>query len=284
VTARQQGNQEEDMGVLDGKVTLVTGAARGQGRSHAVRLAAEGADIIGVDICDQISTVTYPMATREDLEETVAMVEKLDRRMEPFVVDVRDAAALKEAVARGVVALGRLDIVLANAGVMFQGLGAGRDDEAFRDAIDVMLVGVWNTIQAVLPTIRAQGDGGAIVITSSVQGLRGMVAGTNGGNFGYAAAKHGVVGLMRMFANYLAPESIRVNTVHPTGVDTPMLVGFDASAAKANPALAAGLGNPMPVARIEPVDVSNAIAWLVSDAARYVTGITLPVDAGMVNK
>jgi len=272
------------MGTLDGKVALITGAARGQGRSHAVRLAEEGADIIGVDICEQIGTVSYPMATSDDLAETVRLVEKLDRRMESFVVDVRDNDALTVAVAQGVTSLGRLDIVLANAGIMFQGLEAGRDHEAFRDAVDVMLVGVWNTIQASLPTLLEQGDGGSIVITSSVNGLKGMVAGTNGGNFGYAAAKHGVVGLMRMYANYLAPQSIRVNTVHPTGVDTPMLVGFDKSAADANPALAGGLGNPMPVARIEARDVSNAIAWLVSDAARYVTGITLPVDAGMVNK
>jgi SDR family mycofactocin-dependent oxidoreductase len=272
------------MGTLEGKVALITGAARGQGRSHAVRLAEEGADIIGIDICEQISTVSYPMATREDLAETVAMVEKLDRRMFAGVVDVREADALTATVAEGIAALGRLDIVLANAGIMFQGLPPGQDYRAFRDAIDVMLVGVWNTIQAGLPTLLAQGQGGSIVITSSVNGLKGMVAGTNGGNFGYAAAKHGVVGLMRMYANYLAPQSIRVNTVHPTGVDTPMLAGFDQSSAAANPALAAGLGNPMPVSRIAPIDVSNAIAWLVSDAARYVTGITLPVDAGMVNK
>jgi SDR family mycofactocin-dependent oxidoreductase len=272
------------MGKLDGKVALITGAARGQGRSHAVRLAGEGADIIGIDICDQIDTVSYPMATRDDLAETVAFVEKFDRRMEAFVVDVRDAKALSEAVAQGVHALGRLDIVLANAGIMFQGLAEGRDDEAFRDAIDVMLVGVWNTIQAALPTLLAQNEGGSIVITSSVNGLKGMVAGTNGGNFGYAAAKHGVVGLMRMYANYLAPHSIRVNTVHPTGVDTPMLVGFGESMAAANPEFAAGLGNPMPVPLIDPIDVSNAIAWLVSDDARYVTGITLPVDAGRCNK
>jgi SDR family mycofactocin-dependent oxidoreductase len=272
------------MGKLEGKVALITGAARGQGRAHAIRLAEEGADIVGVDICEQIGTVSYPMPTAEDLAETVALVEKLGRRMESFVADVRDAAALKNAVNDGVAALGRLDIVLANAGIMFQGLGEGRDDEAFRDAIEVMLIGVWNTIQAALPTLERQKRGGSIVITSSVNGLKGMVAGTNGGNFGYAAAKHGVVGLMRMYANYLAPQSIRVNTVHPTGVDTPMLTGFHESAAAADPALSAGLGNPLPVSLIDARDVSNAIAWLVSDEARYVTGIALPVDAGMVNK
>ncbi|WP_063129770.1 mycofactocin-coupled SDR family oxidoreductase [Nocardia fusca] len=268
------------MGKLDGKVALITGAARGQGRSHAERLAEEGADIIGVDICEQIDTVTYPMATSEDLEETVRLVEQRGRRMVAQAVDVRNAPALKSAVAAGVAQLGRLDIVLANAGIMFQGLSPGRDDEAFRDAVEVMLVGVWNTIQAALPTLERQGEGGSIVITSSVNGLKGMVAGTNGGNFGYAAAKHGVVGLMRMYANYLAPQSIRVNTIHPTGVDTPMLAGFAESMATANPALAGGLGNPLPVQLIESRDVSNAIAWLVSDEARYVTGVTLPVDAG----
>ncbi|TPG32470.1 mycofactocin-coupled SDR family oxidoreductase [Mycolicibacterium hodleri] len=272
------------MGTLDGKVAFITGAARGQGRAHAVRLAEEGADIIGIDICDQIDTVTYPMSTKDDLAETVALVEKLGRRMEGSVVDVRNADALSDAAARGVRELGRLDIVIANAGIMFQGLAPGRDNLAFRDAIDVMLVGVWNTIQATLPALQEQREGGSIVLISSVNGLKGMVAGTNGGNFGYAAAKHGIVGLMRMYANLLAPESIRVNTVHPTGVDTPMLAGFGESMAAANPALAQGLGNPMPVGTIEPRDVSNAIAWLVSDAARYVTGITLPVDAGMVNK
>ena len=272
------------MGKLDGKVAFITGAARGQGRSHAVRLAEEGADIIGVDICDQVGTVSYPMATREDLAETVALVEKLDRRMVSHVADVRDSAALKAAVADGVATLGRLDIVLANAGVMFQGLAPGRDDEAFRDAVDIMLVGVWNTIQAALPTLREQGQGGSIVITSSGNGLKGMVAGTNGGNFGYAAAKHGTTGIMRMYANLLAPESIRVNMVHPTGVDTPMLVGFSGLDASANPVIAASLVNPLPVKVIQPIDVSNAIAWLVSDEARYVTGITLPVDAGATVK
>src|SRR5699024_10792394 len=151
---------EEIMGKLEGRVALITGAARGQGRAHAIRLAEDGADIIGVDICEQIGTVTYPMSTREDLAETVTLVEKLGRRMESLAVDVRDANALKSAVGKGVDVLGRLDIVLANAGIMFQGLGEGRDDEALRDAIDVMLVGVWNTIRAALPTLERQGQGG----------------------------------------------------------------------------------------------------------------------------
>jgi SDR family mycofactocin-dependent oxidoreductase len=270
------------MASVEGKVAFITGAARGQGRSHAVRLAEEGADIIGVDICKQVSTVTYAMSTAEDLAETVALVEKTGRRMVSFEVDVRDQDGLLDAVTEGVGQLGRLDIVLANAGTMFQGLASGRDNEAFRDAIDIMLVGVWNTLQATIPTLIEQGDGGSIVITSSTQGLRGMVAGTNGGNFGYAAAKHGVVGLMRMYANLLAPHWIRVNTVHPCGVDTPMLAGFHESAAKIDPKLARDIGNALPVPLIEASDVSNAILWLVADTGRYVTGITLPVDAGLL--
>jgi SDR family mycofactocin-dependent oxidoreductase len=272
------------VGSLEGKVAVITGAARGQGRSHAVRLAEEGADIIALDVCRQIDTVSYRMPSPDDLAETAAMVEKLDRRIVTHQVDVRDADALGAAVSAGVTELGRVDIVLANAGVMFQGLAPGRDDEAFRDAIDVMLVGVWNTIRACTPTMIEQGDGGSIVITSSTQGLKGLVSGTNGGNFGYAAAKHGVVGLMRMFANYLAPHSIRVNTVHPTGVDTPMLDGLQDSWANLDPRHSALLGNILPVQLIEPIDVSNAIAWLVSDQARYVTGVTLPVDAGFLAK
>jgi SDR family mycofactocin-dependent oxidoreductase len=272
------------VGKLDGKVALITGAARGQGRSHAVRLAQEGADIIGVDICKQIDTVSYPMSTPADLAETASLVRALDRRMETYEVDVRDAEALTTATASGVEKLGRLDIVLANAGTMFQGLAPGRDNEAFRDAVDIMLVGVWNTFQAVVPTMIEQGNGGAIVITSSTNGLQAKVVGTNGGNFGYTAAKHGVVGLMRMYANYLAPHWIRVNTVHPCGVDTPMLVGFHESAAEIDPRFAQDLGNALPVPLVQPIDISNAIAWLVSDEARYVTGITLPVDAGQLNK
>jgi SDR family mycofactocin-dependent oxidoreductase len=273
------------MGTLEGKVAVITGAARGQGRSHAIRLAEEGADIIGIDLCGQIDTVTYPMSTQEDLAETARLVEKLDRRVETFVADVRDLDALGAAVAEGVDRLGRLDIVLANAGIMFQGCPPEKDAQAFRDAVDVMLVGAWNTLAVTVPRLLEQDEGGAIVLTSSTNGIKGVVAGTSGGNFGYAAAKHGVVGLMRMYANYLAPHSIRVTTVHPTGVDTPMLVGFDQSAAQLPEGVnQAGLGNPMPVARIEARDVSNAIAWLVSDAARYVTGIMLPVDAGFTNK
>lgn len=274
------------MGTLEGKVAFITGAARGQGRSHAVRLAEEGANIIGIDLCDQVSTVQYPMSTEQDLEETVARVEAVGGKMYAQRADVRDLEGMQAVVDEGVARFGRLDIVLANAGIMFQGTPRDRDSDAFKDALDIMLTGAWNTIRVCLPQILEQGEGGSIVLTSSTNGLKGSVAGVGGGNFGYAAAKHGVVGLMRMYANYLAPHKIRVNTIHPTGVDTPMLEGFAEFVAQipADELPSDRLGNPMPVERIEAIDVSNAIAWLVSDSARYVTGITLPVDAGYTNK
>jgi SDR family mycofactocin-dependent oxidoreductase len=271
------------MGKLESKVAFITGAARGQGRSHAVRLAQEGADVIAVDLCAQIDSVPYPMATREDLDQTVQEVEALDRRIVASVADVRDLAALQRAVADGVAELGRLDIVLANAGIAPMG-GADDGPQAFQDVVDVNLTGVWNTLRAATPVMVEQGDGGAIVITSSTAGLKGIGGDAPGGQ-GYTAAKHGVVGLMRSFANTLAQHRIRVNTVHPTGVNTPMVVNeFMQQWLEQDPTVAGALTNLLPVEMIEAVDISNAIAWLVSDEARYVTGVTLPVDAGFTVK
>ncbi|HZE65831.1 MAG TPA: mycofactocin-coupled SDR family oxidoreductase [Sporichthyaceae bacterium] len=274
------------MGKLDGKVAFITGAARGQGRSHAIRLAREGAAIIAVDICRQIESVPYPMATSADLAETVAEIESLDRRIVATEVDVRDAAALRAALSEGVAELGGVDIVLPNAGIV--GLTDDPDadqDQLFRDVIDVNLTGVWNTISAAAPLMIEQGRGGSIVLTSSTQGLTGRGGDGGGALSGYCAAKHGVVGLMRTFANWLAPHNIRVNSVHPTGVNTPMIMNEHVGALiEANPEIAAALANLMPVPVIEAIDISNAIAWLVSDEARYVTGVTLPVDAGFCVK
>lgn len=271
------------MGTLDGKVAFITGAARGQGRSHAVTLAAQGADVIALDLCSQVDTVAYPMSTYADLEETARLVEAEDRRAVIRQGDVRNPQDIEAAIEAGVAELGRLDIVVANAGVMFHNSSPDLDVEAFQDALDIMLTGAWHTIRLSAPRMIEQGDGGSIVITSSAAGLKAMIAGTHGGNFGYNAAKHGVVGTMRMYANLLAPHSIRVNTVHPTGVDTPMLHGFhEYVAAQPEGRLSGGLGNALPVELIQPEDVSNAIAWLVSDAGRYVTGVTLPVDAGLL--
>jgi len=270
------------MGKLDGKVAFITGAARGQGRSHAVRLAQEGADVIAVDICAQIDTVPYPMATPEDLAQTVKDVEALDRRIFARPVDVRDVAALQAALDAGIAQIGPVDIVLANAGIA--PMSQSPQDQEWQDVVDVNLTGVYNTVRVAAPAMIERGQGGAIVLTSSTAGINGIGGNTPGG-LGYTAAKHGVVGLMRSYANYLAPHNIRVNSVHPTGVNTPMVVN-DAMQAflQADPSLSQSMANALPVEMIEAVDVSNAIAWLVSDDARYVTGVALPVDAGFTNK
>ena len=270
------------MGALEGKVVFVTGAARGQGRAHAVKLASEGADIIAVDLCDQIASVPYPMATPGDLAATVKLVEDTGAHIVARQGDVRDRASLNTALQAGLDELGRLDVVIANAGIAPM---AGQD--AWRDVIDVNLTGVYYTVDIAMKPIIKQGTGGAIVLTSSVAGLVGL-ASPAAGSLGYAAAKHGIVGLMRVYANLLAPHSIRVNSIHPAGVSTPMidneftrkwLEGM-ADEVKGRP----NMGNALPVQTLEPEDIANAVPWLVSDAARYVTGVALPVDAGYVNK
>ena len=268
-------------GLLDGKIALITGAARGQGRSHAVRLAQEGADVIAIDICRQIDSVAYPMATQDDLARTVSEVEALERRIVAVEADVRDAAALRDAVADGVTRLGTLDIVVANAGIGLMSEEVD-DEQAFRDQIEVNLFGVWNTVQAAAPVMIAQGRGGAIVLTGSTLGLIGRGGDGTGGSDGYCASKHAIVGLGRTWAHWLAPHNIRVNSVHPAGANTPMVVNEAVAELFANSATPsdAHVGNLLDVQLIEAVDVSNAIAWLVSDQARYITGIALPVDAG----
>jgi SDR family mycofactocin-dependent oxidoreductase len=265
-------------GRLEGKVALISGAARGQGRSHAMRLAQEGADIIAFDVARQLDTVPYPMATPDDLKETVARVEELDRRIVAREADVRDLAALQSLVDDGVRELGRLDVVCANAGIFSHADNAwSLDEDAWDEMIAVNLTGVWKTVKAAAPRMIEAGNGGAIILTSSTAGVKGM------GRFAhYVAAKHGVVGLMRTLANELAPHLIRVNTVHPTGVNTPMVVNdYMAKFFEAAPDVVANLQNALPVEMIEPVDISNAIVWLASDEARYVTGVVLPVDGGV---
>jgi SDR family mycofactocin-dependent oxidoreductase len=270
-------------GSLKGKVALITGAARGQGRAHAVRLASEGADIIAIDLCDQIASVPYPLATPDDLAATVKLVEDTGARIVAKEADVRDRASLSAAAQAGVDELGRLDIVVANAGIAPMQSG----DDGWRDVIDVNLTGVYNTIKAAIPTMVKQGMGGSIVLISSAAGLAG-VASPDAGSVGYAAAKHGVVGLMRVYANLLAKQSIRVNSIHPTGVETPMINndftrGWLAKMA-ADSDSPGSMGNALPVEVLQPEDIANAVAWLVSDQARYITGVTLPVDAGFLNK
>jgi len=268
---------------LKGKVALITGAARGQGRAHAVRLASEGADIIGVDICAPIASVPYPLATADDLAATVKLVEDTGARIVAKEADVRDRASLSDAVQAGVDELGRLDIVVANAGIAPMQSG----DDGWRDVIDVNLTGVYNTIKAAIPTLVKQGAGGSIVLISSAAGLAG-VGSPDAGSVGYAAAKHGVVGLMRVYANLLAKQNIRVNSIHPTGVETPMIDndftrGWLAKMAAESDS-PGSMGNALPVEVLQPEDIANAVAWLVSDQARYITGVTLPVDAGFLNK
>ncbi|NIL76685.1 mycofactocin-coupled SDR family oxidoreductase [Rhodococcus sp. B10] len=276
-------------GKLEGKVAFITGAARSQGRSHALRLAQEGADIIAVDLCGPVDTIEmYPAATESDLEDTVKQVEALDRRIVATKADVRDSVALKKAVDDGVAELGRLDIVLGNAGVFEIAPALDITDDAWRNMIDVNLTGVWNTCRVALPHLIAGGRGGSIVLTSSTAGLKGTPNTVH-----YTATKHGVVGIMRTLANEFGQHSIRVNTVHPTGVDTVMIQNRktwglfapddpNPTREKAEPIFATT--NTLPIPWVEPIDISNAIAFLVSDEARYITGATLPVDAGYTIK
>lgn len=267
---------------LQGKVAFITGAARGQGRSHAVRMAEEGADIIAIDICAPIASAPYPLATVDDLEQTVKEVEALGRRIVARQADVRDEACLKAAFDAGIDELGPVDIVVANAGIA--PLALREPHEAWQDVIDVNLTGVFNTVETAIPSMIERGQGGSIVLTSSSAGLSG-VGGPSRGGLGYTAAKHGIVGLMRSYANNLAQYSIRVNTVHPTGVNTPMVVNQAMQEMLAElPSLAGAIANALPVDMVEPVDISNAIIFLVSDEGRYITGITMPVDAGFTNK
>jgi SDR family mycofactocin-dependent oxidoreductase len=275
-------------GRVAGKVAVVTGAARGQGRSHALRLAEEGADIIAVDICKDIETNEYSLATEADLAETAALVEKLDRRVFAAKADVRERSQLMAAVAAGVAELGKIDIVVANAGIC--PLGADVPPQAFFDAVSVDLVGVINAVEAAFPHLA---PGASIIATGSVAGLL-PVGGTGSpqsgpGGAGYSHAKRGVARFVHDLALQLAPHSIRVNTVHPTNCDTDMLQSppmyrsfrpdlenpTREDAMEAFPAM-----QPMPIPFVKPVDISNAVLFLASDEARYVTGLQMKVDAG----
>ncbi|MDT7770533.1 MAG: (+)-trans-carveol dehydrogenase [Mycobacterium sp.] len=282
-------------GRVEGKVAFITGAARGQGRAHAVRLAQEGADIIAIDICKQIEGFLNPPSTPEDLAKTADLVRGHNRRIFTAEIDVRDYEALKAAVDSGVEQLGRLDVIVANAGIS----NAGSDDgdtldkvseRDWQDMIDVNLSGVWKTVKAGVPHILAGGRGGSIVLTSSVNGFKAY----NNLLLGhYVASKHGVVGLMRAFAVELGQHMIRVNSVHPTFVNTPMLLN-EGLYKMVRP----DLENPgpddlapfcqafhtLPIPWVEAEDISNAVLFLASDESRYITGVTLPIDAGQCLK
>ena len=274
-------------GRVAGKVAFITGAARGQGRSHAIRLAQEGADIIAVDVCEDVDTVPYHGATQEDLAETVKAVEALDRRIVASKADVRDYASLKSALDDGVAQLGRLDIVSANAGIFSTAPTAELTEEEWGQMIDINLSGVWRTCKAAIPHLIAN-NGGSIIITSSGAGLKGFP------NFAhYVSAKHGVVGLMRTLALELAPHSIRVNSLHPTNVNTDMIqneamyklfVPGSENPTKEEFAAVSQSMQALPIPWVEPVDISNALLFLASDEGRYITGVTFPVDAGITQK
>jgi SDR family mycofactocin-dependent oxidoreductase len=263
-------------GRVSGKVAFVTGAARGQGRAHAIRLAEEGADIIAVDICRDYQTVPYGMGTEADLAQTVKAVEALDRRVVAAAADVRDAAALKAVVDDGVAQLGHLDIVCANAGICTVQSWDEVTPAVWQDTLDTNLTGVWNTMVVSAPHLIAAG-GGSIICTSSTAGIKGLPFLAP-----YVAAKHGVVGIARTMANELAQHKIRVNTVHPTGVDTPMGTGLGglSSLIEKDPNLGPIFMNTLPVEIVDPRDISNAVLFLASDEARYVTGLEFTVDAG----
>ena len=273
------------MGRLDGKVAFITGAARGQGRAHAVRMAEEGADIIAVDICKQIDSVQIPLSNPEDLAETADLVKGLDRRIYTAEVDVRDFDALKAAVDAGVEQFGRLDIIVANAGIGNGGQTLDKTDEPdWDDMIAVNLSGVWKTVKAGVPHIIAGGRGGSIILTSSVGGLKAY---PHTGH--YVAAKHGVVGLMRTFAVELGAQNIRVNSVHPTNVNTPLFMNeptmklFRPDLENPGPddmKVIGQLMHTLPIGWVEPEDIANAVLFLASDEARFITGVTLPVDGG----
>jgi len=276
------------MGKLDGKVAFITGAARGQGRSHAVKLAHEGANIIAVDICAPVESAPYAMASAEDLQETVRLVEAAGGKIVSRIADVRDLAALSAAVDEGVEQFGRLDIILGNAGVCTYGKLATMSEEQFDEMIEIDLTGVWKTVRAGAQAMIDAGNGGSIILTSSTAGLRNL------NEIGhYVAAKHGVTGLAKALANELAPHNIRVNSLHPSNCETMMMTNTGVikmfrpdlenptlDDAKDGFASIHLLDTPW----VQPEDVSNAILFLVSDDARFITGAAIPVDAGMLAK
>ncbi|WP_216894336.1 mycofactocin-coupled SDR family oxidoreductase [Nocardia alni] len=271
------------MAGLQGRVAFITGAARGQGRAHAIRLAQEGADIIGVDICADIPSMTYPNASEADLQETEQLVEKQGRRMVAMKADVRDYHELRAAFEKGYREFGRVDIVIANAGIIRLG-----EEEDFltewQDVIGTNLTGVFHTVRAALPELRAGGRGGSIVLTSSTAGLKATPS-LNASGSAYTAAKRGLVGLMQGLAGYLAPEWIRVNTIHPTGVASgmtmnPAMSALMEQAAAGGQNAISGMQNALPLPILQPEDIANAVAFLVSDEAKFITGTAWPLDAG----
>jgi SDR family mycofactocin-dependent oxidoreductase len=271
------------MGSLDGRVVFITGAARGQGRSHAVMCAEQGADIVGIDICENLDIVPYALGTEDDLEETGRLVEKTGRTMLTRKADVRDKAALQEAFDAGIAEFGHVDTVLANAGVVLTNADERDASEALRLGLDIMLIGVWNSFQVAIPHMKERGEGGNLIATSSMIALLDLTDG-RGGSDAYLMSKVAIVGLVRAYAAMLAPDSIRVNAVAPTNCATPMITDNPAlfKVIEENPRMVNAVQTALPdLPLIEPRDVSNTILFLISDAGRAFTGSMLKVDAGM---
>jgi (+)-trans-carveol dehydrogenase len=267
-----------------GKIAFVTGAARGQGRNHAIRLAQEGADIIALDLCGQIDSVPYGMSSPEDLAETVAAVESLDRRIVARQADTRDFSAVQAVVEEGVSALGGIDVIAASAGIVSFGSIVDLDPAVWQDTIDVNLTGVFNTLKAAAPALIERGPGGSAVVTSSIRGVSAMDNVAH-----YTASKYGVIGLTNTFARELGPRGIRANCIMPTQVYTDMILNEPTARlfcpAEENPteaqmAVVSQSTHILPVPWIETDDVSNALLFLASEEARYITGVALPVDCG----
>jgi SDR family mycofactocin-dependent oxidoreductase len=271
------------MGSLDGRVVFITGAARGQGRSHAVMCAEQGANIVGIDICEDLDVVPYKLGTYEELEETARLVEKTGQEMLFAKADVRDLAALQEVFDAGVEQFGHVDTVIANAGVVLTNADERDATEALRLGLDIMLIGVWNAFQVAIPHLKERGEGGNLIATSSMIALLDLTDG-RGGSDSYLMSKVAVVGLVRAYAAMLAPDRIRVNAVAPTNCATPMITDNPAlfKVIEENPRMVNAVQTALPdLPLIEPRDVSNAILFLISDAGRSFTGSMLKVDAGM---
>ncbi|MGA8333979.1 MAG: mycofactocin-coupled SDR family oxidoreductase [Solirubrobacteraceae bacterium] len=278
------------MGLVDGKVALVTGAGRGQGRSHALRLAAEGADVIAVDVAaNSVETISYALASEEDLDSTVKEVESMGRRAVKAVADVRSLSELQQAADTGLSELGKIDIVCANAGIGSWAVAWEMTEQQWKDMIDINLTGVFNTVRATLPSMVERGQGGSVVLTSSTAGLRAYANTAH-----YTAAKHGVIGLMKVLAQEAGPHRIRVNAVCPTTVRTPLVINdatFELFAPHLENPTEDDVREPFEslnilpgVAWVEPSDVSDAVLFLCSDAAKFITGVALPIDAGNIVK